>query len=208
MYLVLPYLYYLALKKRSVIYLCVLLAFFCGFGFLIAGESGGHLNMAAYVPCFLCGVLCYSLRDRILAFIPSVFWPLFLLFIFFGYGLTNPHDNPKFWIGWIFCLLLGLAINAFRDSANVPLNVVAEKIALYSYGMYLIHVPILYLVFMVFGVKNLFFGPLLFVVFTMVASFITYHLIESPLIDVGRKLSFRSIRTSACLPLQKTQEGS
>jgi len=189
MYLVLPALYYLALKKRAVLYLCDLLAFFCGLGFLIAWKSGGHLNLAAYVPCFLSGVLCYSLRDRIRAFLPAALWPPFVLLLISGYCLTNLHGSPKFWIGWIFCLLLGLAINAFYSSTNKPLNATAERIALYSYGMYLLHVPVLYLVFMVLGIRNLVFGPLLFVGLTVVFSFITYHFIESPLIDIGRKLS-------------------
>jgi peptidoglycan/LPS O-acetylase OafA/YrhL len=206
MYLVLPALYYLALKRRCVLYLCGLLAFFCGLGFLIARESGGHLNMAAYVPCFLSGVLCYSLRDRIPAFIPAALWPPFVLSLICGYCFTNLHGNPKFWIGWIFCLVLGLAINAFRDSAYRPLNVVVEKIALYSYGMYLLHVPVLYLVFMVLGIKNLVFGPLLFVALTMVASSITYHFLESPLIEIGRKLSFPQRRSQVSLPVQEGHE--
>jgi hypothetical protein len=44
--------------------------------------------MAAYIPCFLCGVLCYSLRNRIGAFIPSALWPPFLLLLFSGYCLA------------------------------------------------------------------------------------------------------------------------
>jgi peptidoglycan/LPS O-acetylase OafA/YrhL len=191
MYIVLPALYYIAIKKRAVSYLCGLIAVFCCLGFLIATKSGGHLNMAAYVPCFLSGVLCYSLRDRIRAFIPSTLWPPFVLLLISGYCLANLHGNPKYWVGWIFCLLLGLAINAFQDSANKPLSAVAEKIALYSYGMYLIHVPALYLVFMIFGIRNLIFGPMLFIAFTVAASVITYHLIESPFIEMGRRLSSR-----------------
>lgn len=196
MYLVLPALYYLALKRRAVAYLCGLLAFFCGCGFLIFWYTGGHLNMAAYIPCFLCGVLCYALRDRIGAFMPSVLWPPFVLLLFSGYCLAKPNlRTNQFWIGWIFCLLLGLAINTFHDSTNKPLNAVAERIALYSYGIYLIHVPVLYFIFMALGIRNPVFGLLLFVSLTMIASAITYHFIESPLIDIGRRLSSRRLRT-------------
>lgn len=208
MYFALPALYFLALKKRGVLYLCGLLVFFCGLGFLIAGESGGHLNMAAYVPCFLSGVLCYSLRDRIRAIMPSVLWPPFVLLLISGYCLANLHGDPKFWIGWIFCLLLGLTINAFHDSTNKRLNAVAERIALYSYGMYLIHVPALYLVFMVVGIKNLLFGPLLFLMVTMVASAITYHFVESPFIELGRRLSSRPRLIRDSLPSHEAPEAS
>jgi peptidoglycan/LPS O-acetylase OafA/YrhL len=207
MYLVLPALYYVTLKKRGNIYLCGLLAFFCGLGFLISARYGGHLNMAAYVPCFLCGVLCYSLRDRIRAFIPAALWPPFVLLLICGFCLAKPDSLVnEFWISWIFCLLLGLAINAFHNSTNKPLNAAAEKIALYSYGMYLIHAPVMFLVFIVFGIRNLFFGPLLFFGLTMVASFITYHFIESPFIDLGRKLSSRSLRAPAFFIHKTTPE--
>jgi peptidoglycan/LPS O-acetylase OafA/YrhL len=208
MYLVLPALYYLALRKRGVVYLCILLVFFCGLGFLIANKSGGHLNMAAYIPCFLSGILCYSLRDRIRALIPPALWPPFLLLLISGYCSTNLHGKPKFWIGWIFCLFLGLAINVFQDSSLRSINIVAERIALYSYGMYLMHVPILFLVFMVVGIRNLVFSSFLFVGLTIIASFVTYHLIESPFIKIGRKLSSNSQHIPISIPMKETQEGA
>ena len=123
-----------------------------------------------------------------------------------AYCLTNLRGEPNFWIGWLYCLLLGLAINFFHDSRSKPIKVAAEKVALYSYGMYLLHVPVLYLVFMVLGIKNLVFGPLLFVALTMVASSITYHFLESPLIEIGRKLSFPQRRSQVSLPVQEGHE--
>ena len=208
MYLVLPALYYLAIRRRGVLYLCALLVFFCALGFLIAKESGGHLNMAAYVPCFLSGVICYSLRDRIRARLPAALWPTFLFLLVASYCIADINEEPSFWMGWIFCIFLGFTINAFHDSTNKPLNAVAEKVALYSYGVYLLHVPVLYLVFTVFGIKNLVFGPLLFLMLTMVASIITYHFIESPFINLGRRLSSSPVRTPVSPPAQERQEGS
>jgi len=208
MYLVLPALYYLSLKKRGVMYLCGLLALFCALGFLIAREFGGHLNMAAYVPCFLCGVLCYALRDRVRPFIPSMLWPPFVLLLISGYCMANLRRVPKFWVGWIFCIVIGLAINAFQESEYRPLNAVAERVALYSYGMYLIHVPVLFLVFVILGLRNLYFGPLLFIVITIVLSILTYHLIESPFIDIGKRLSSRPRTSPFPHPLHDVREGS
>ena len=194
MYLVLPALYYLSLRKRSVIYLSGLILFFYCVGFLFYWKTG-HLNRPAYIPCFICGVLCYALRDRIREVVPSGFWPPFVLLLISGYCLTNHKDESNCWIGWIFCLILGLAINLFRDSDNRYLDAVAEKIALYSYGMYLIHLPMLYFVFMVLGIKHILFGTLLFIVLTITISAITYHFIESPFIEIGRKLSTRLVYT-------------
>jgi peptidoglycan/LPS O-acetylase OafA/YrhL len=197
MYIVLPVLYYIAIKKHAISYLCGLLAIFCCVGFVIAEKSGGHLNMAAYVPCFLCGVLCYALRNRVRAFLPSILWPLFVLLLISAYCLTNMSGRPSYWKGWIFCLFLGLAINTFQNSSSRPINIVAEKIALYSYGIYLLHIPVLYLVFMVLAIRNLVFGSLLFLALTVSAAIITYHFIESPFISIGRKLSSRRPRFSS-----------
>jgi peptidoglycan/LPS O-acetylase OafA/YrhL len=206
MYLVLPVLYHLANRKRAATYLCGLIGFFCLAGILLYWRRGYHLNIVEYVPCFLCGVLCYSLRDRVPSFVPAVFWPPFVLLLMSAYCVSRPpYDTGSFWIGWIFCLLLGLAINAFHDSTNRYLDVVAGKIALYSYGMYLIHIPVLYLVFIVFRVRNLVLSCLLFVGLTIIASAVTYYLIEFPLIEVGRKLSLRLVR--ARVPIL-AQEGT
>jgi peptidoglycan/LPS O-acetylase OafA/YrhL len=117
-------------------------------------------------------------------------------------------DDAKFWIGWIFCLSLGLAINFFHDSASKPINAVARRVALYSYGIYLTQVLVLYLVFVVFGVNNLVFGPLLSLVLIIAASVVTYHLIESPFMKLGKRLSIRSVRTSVLVPVEETREGS
>ena len=138
MYVVLPALYLLALKKRAIVYLFAPLALFCTLGFVIAQVSGGHLNMAAYVLCFPSGVLCYSLRNRIHAFIPSVFWPPFVLLLLSCYCLLNLHGDPNYWIGWIFCFFLGLGINTFHDPTQQAAQLRSRKAALYSSGLYLL----------------------------------------------------------------------
>ena len=199
MYIVLPALYLLTQRKHAVLYLCGLFLFFVSFGFLLFSRTS-HLNMAAYVPCFLSGVICYSLKDRLPAFAPSALWPAFVLALIGCYCITNSGSEPNFWIGWLFCLLLGLAINAFRDSANQPLNAVAEKVALYSYGIYLNQIPVLYLVFMVLGIRNKILGSALFLVVTMVAAAITYHLIESPCIRLGKRISAKLVLAPVLRP--------
>jgi peptidoglycan/LPS O-acetylase OafA/YrhL len=60
---------------------------------------------------------------------------------------------------------------------------------------------------MVLGIKNIFFGPLLFLVLTMVASVISYHFIESPFIELGRKLSSWPVRPPVILSGPDTLKG-
>ncbi len=157
MYLVLPFLFVLARTKNGSKYLFELFAFFCLAGILL-GYKTGHLNMAAYIPCFLSGVLCYSLRNRIKNTVPAVLWTPLLILLISAFCLANMHNGPgwlhhtpTFWSGWIFSLVLGLSINAFKDSQAAAGNFVANKVALYSYGMYLLHGPVLYFLFIRFA---------------------------------------------------------
>ena len=189
MYVVLPVLYLLATRKRAPLYLGGLFAAFCAFGLVLETRTA-HLNMAAYVPCFLAGVLCYALRRRVRPILPAALWPAFLLAGMLIFLLGNKaHDEPTTWSGWVLCLVLGLAINAFRDSESSVVNVAAEKVALYSYGMYLLHIPVLYLLFAVLEIKQAVTGVVLFIAFTGLVSVAAFHLLESPFIDLGRRLS-------------------
>lgn len=188
MYLVLPALFLLACRKRAPLYLAGLIALFCLLGTALAIKTG-HLNMAAYVPCFLSGVLCYSLRNRIPPRISSLLWPPFVLVAICIFCLANERSEATYWSGWIFSLALGLAINAFHDSKLPRLNFAAEKIALYSYGMYLLHVPVLYLLFVRMHIHNLLLGPVVFFCLTVLVSMVTFHYLEFPFIELGRRLS-------------------
>jgi peptidoglycan/LPS O-acetylase OafA/YrhL len=188
MYVVLPALFYLALMKRAILYICCLIAVFCGLGLALAFTTG-HMNMAAYIPDFLCGILCYTLRDHFRAFIPSILWSPFVVVLIGAFCFVNLGTGPSFWTGWIFCLVLGLAINLFHDSENKPVNAIAGRVAMYSYGMYLLHVPVLYLVFMVLDIRSIAVAAALFVAITIASSAITYHLLEARFIAIGKRLS-------------------
>jgi len=188
MYAVLPFLFVLASRKKSVFQLTALILLCSVFGAIMSLKTG-HLNMLAYVPCFLAGVLCYSLRKFISPTISSYLWIPFLLILFGVFVLANPGEAQTFWSGWIFCLMLGVSINAFADVSVRSINVVAGKTALYSYGMYLLHSVALYVVFFRLRIGNLIVASFIFFALTIVASMIAFHAIESPFIELGRWLS-------------------
>ena len=208
MYLILPVLYVLA-AKRQVGRLGGIFILSCLCSFLYHMKLVGHIGNAEYVPCFLCGVLCFSLRDRIRARVSPIFWLPFICLLISGYCIAGGSMGDRnFWVDWVFCLLLGLAVNFFHDSSQKHVNFATQKIALYSYGIYLIHLPVLFLVFIVFGVKNWILGTLLFVWLTVLLSATTYHLVESPFIELGRKLSSRTSKVPAPTYLQETRAES
>jgi peptidoglycan/LPS O-acetylase OafA/YrhL len=87
------------------------------------------------------------------------------------------------------CLLVGLAIPLFAEVRSHWLGSVAHQIAKYSYGIYLLHIPSLALMFNHFPSLPL---PLKiggFISLCGVTSVVTYHLIENPLIQVGRSIA-------------------
>ena len=189
MYVVLPALFLLARSRHAVVRLMLLFTAFCALGVLIHTKTG-HMNMAEYAPCFIAGVLCYALRNSMRQRLTAYAWiPMLLVLIAVLVGTIKQGEEPLFWSGWIYCLVLGLAINLFRDSRVRLLNVAAEKIALYSYGIYLLHQIVLSIVFERLGIRNVPLGSALFLLLTAVFAVGAFHLIESPLMDLGRRLS-------------------
>jgi peptidoglycan/LPS O-acetylase OafA/YrhL len=190
MYLVLPALYFIARRVNGVGWLCTLLAACSIGGYLIGQRYDGHMNLAAYIPCFLSGVLCYALRERIRPVLPVWAWWIFLATIISAFCLTQlGADKPAYWIGWIYCLIIGLAINAFDDSRRPLLNQVALKVATYSYGLYLLHVPVLYVVYSLWDPATVWLGVLVYFVLTAILAVLAFRLLEAPMMNLGRRLT-------------------
>jgi peptidoglycan/LPS O-acetylase OafA/YrhL len=189
MYVVLPFLYFVARKPGGARSIAVMLAATVALGFVADRVTHGHLNMAAYVPCFVAGVLCFALREKLPPLLSAKIWPWFVIGAISLYCVVHiGQPVPVYWIGWIFCLVLALAINLFKDSASPGLNTMANRVATYSYGLYLLHVPVLHLLFNVLDLSPRIAVPIYFVL-TYVLSMATYRLLEGPFIKIGRRLS-------------------
>jgi peptidoglycan/LPS O-acetylase OafA/YrhL len=198
MYVLLPVLYLLARKAQGPRLLVALIAFFAVGAHVVAQYTGGRLNMLAYVPCFLSGVLCYALSRRVEARWPAVAWIPFVLLLVTGYCLSQMNDvAPVYWKGWIFCVILGLAVPRFVDCQAPGTNRVAAELAKYSYGLYLLHVPMLHLVYDVIRPQNLALGIVVYFVLTALAALAAFHLLEQPFMDWGRRLTDRPDRAAA-----------
>jgi len=190
MYLVLPVLYVIARRSWGAGVLGAAFSAACVLGFVADRATHGHLNLAAYVPCFLCGVLCYAVRDRPWVKLSGRLWIPFLVSGLLIYCLVHlGQPEPVYWLGWIFCLALGLAINAFKDSTSRAVNAPAHAVATYSYGVYLLHVPVLYLLFDVMRLHSAPSAVAIYFALTLVLSVASFRAIEGPFMTVGRRLS-------------------
>ena len=155
MYLVLPFLYTLTTRVQAIGKILLLIAGFCAAGVLLFKLSG-HLNQLAYVPCFLAGVLTFALRDRIKPRFSATLWPPFLIAIIALYCFVHlGAREPIYWVGWLFTFILCVSINLFTQSECRWFNSISHLLAQYSYGIYLWHVPFLYLVFVAMAVRNI-----------------------------------------------------
>jgi peptidoglycan/LPS O-acetylase OafA/YrhL len=189
MYVVLPILFFLAIRRKGYMYIASLLIA-SWIGGAIFHWKTGHLNLAAYIPCFLSGVLCYALRKIITPRISAVLWPLFLLVLICSFCAYNGQNElPSFGSGWVFCIVLGLGINLFHNSKAMWFNHIASTVALYSYSIYLLHIPILYLIFLKWKFNSVTLAIATFLIGTALASFIAFNALEVPFINLGQRWS-------------------
>ena len=195
MYVVLPLLHSIATRVRALRNLLLLYGGFCGIGLTLLHFTP-RLNMFAYIPCFLCGVLCYAIsRGRPVKRVPGALWVPFLLCavacfitpIRFGEEATD-------WSGWLLCLVLGCIIPFVRDVRSRWLGTSGQQVAQYSYGVYLFHPVALWLMFMKLPAGNVSLRVTAFLLLTALFAVAGYHLIELPFIQLGKR--FHAARRS------------
>jgi peptidoglycan/LPS O-acetylase OafA/YrhL len=190
MYLVLPLAYFLARQPKgaSLVGAALLLSYVSAY--VLFKLDGGHMNLAGYVPCFLAGILCFALRRHLRPFLPGSAWAIYILAIVAGYCYGQYDVGVLlYWLGWLFALILGLSINLFHDSEVRWLNRLCFHTATYSYGLYLLHVPALYVVFIVWRPASTVVAIVSFFALASVAAVLAYHLIEAPMVSLGRRLT-------------------
>jgi len=148
---------------------------------------------AIFPPMFIGGMIAYRLLGQVRARFPSFLWPLVILgfmlvrcLLLQGILIDTARNAA---VNATTCLFLGLGIPLFAEVRSNWLRWGAHQLAKYSYGIYLLHIPSLALIFNHFPSLPL---PLKiggFIALTGIASVITYTLIENPLIQVGRSLA-------------------
>ncbi|MEZ4363377.1 MAG: acyltransferase [Kofleriaceae bacterium] len=192
MYVVLPALFLLARRQRGAELIGgALVGSYFG-AYALYKLDGGHMNLAGYVPCFLAGVLSYALRHRTRRRLPGRAWPIFVVAMVLGYCyLQLDRGGLVYWLGWLYALLLGLSIHLFSDCDLAGPNHVAQKVATYSYGLYLLHVPCLYVVYDLWQPGSVAVSVLAFFALSAAAAVAAYHLLEAPMVALGRRLTER-----------------
>jgi peptidoglycan/LPS O-acetylase OafA/YrhL len=144
----------------------------------------GRLSILIFLPNFVPGVLAYSLPHR--PRIASPLWPLFIFALVIAFAA-----RPVLSTGWILCFLLGWMIPHFREIRAPGLRWISNRIATYSYGIYLSHQ---FALWTAFGLLASY--PWVLRIFVLLLMLIAlpvalYHAIEKPMIAVGVRLANR-----------------
>ncbi len=185
MYLFLPFLFAWVWRKRM---LWTLLALWMVS--LLAALAQPHVaalgraSLLRFVPCFLPGVIAFTLPR--IPRLSSSLWPVFILGLVAAFAL-----NPVLPTGWALCLVLGLLLPFFCEIQNKPIRTISNRIATYSYGIYVSHQFCIWLALGVLAARPVWFRLGVLSGSLVVLPIVLYHGLEKPMIQVGIRLAAR-----------------
>lgn len=176
MYLALPAVYYIACRKDAVSALA-LVAFLSGLSSVVFS-----LPVTFFVPCFFGGAYAFVISRRVRPTI-SCFWlPALLAVGIAAITASGGHALTQ----WGVATVVGFILPYLREMRSSALASCCEKIATYSYGIYLWHWPLLWLFSRkLVGLPAGIAYPA-WLVATALLSIASYHLLEAPMIRFGR----------------------
>lgn len=156
------------------------------------------LKFTRFTPCFLPGIVAYKLWHAPRA-LPAWGWPIFLALCsvaFMWISGTQPIET-----GWFLCFAIGLGACGFREMQNSPLTWATQRVARYSYGIYLVHYFAIWLAFDASRRLNIGSRIAIFLGVLAGLSALLYQAVEAPLIAVGIRWSERmKNRTQSARP--------
>ena len=203
MYLFLPFIFAIVSSRRR---LWSLLAFWVA-SFLVAWGQPRvwwlyHAPLLRFVPCFLPGVIAYILPRK--AVLRSYLWPLLIAGLIVVYTAW-----PGELLGGVLCLILGLSIPLFGEIRSPWLRIVANRIATYSYGIYLSHQFCIWFALEVLARYSTWVKASVLIGSLVLLPIVLYHTIEHPMIRLGVRLaaSGRIQTLKATTPSEKITVG-
>ena len=172
MYLALPFVFVLVRRRGS--WASFLLWSLSVVMLLVVRIKG--MGLLIYVPCFLGGVVGYRLWRSTRLQLPSFLWLLTIL-IAIAMRLTLPLKFAP----WCASLVLGMAIPQFRQFRTSLIRRPSLFVAKYSYGIYLSHCAIFWLLLPR--------HPILMILLSTLIPMMLYHVVEDPMVRLGKWLT-------------------
>jgi peptidoglycan/LPS O-acetylase OafA/YrhL len=183
MYLVLPFIYLALRRIPSSLFVLIL-----WFAFFAAVPSTPLLSC---FPCFMAGVFAYQLSKERVFRLPAVMWPmavagLFALHVLAVLTLFNDYRSD-----YVLCMFVGGVIPNVLELQEAWWTRAAQTVAKYSYGIYLCHDPILWFAFVKLNWLPAAIQWSVLIGLMALVPVAAHRLLESPMIDTGRRLAAR-----------------
>lgn len=179
MYLLLPALFLLARSPRG----AATIAMIWGASILVASA----IPLAIYLPCFVPGVLAFSLSRHCRRVLNPVWMFAVVAVAIVGIPAMVAAGVPELPACYCLCLAMGLVIPHCREIQSSTLATFGKVVATYSYGIYLTHVFSTVLAFPPGKA-----GPVQWAVFAVLLpsfAWLAYHAVEAPGIRLGVRLA-------------------
>jgi peptidoglycan/LPS O-acetylase OafA/YrhL len=142
----------------------------------------GRLSIFLFVPNFLPGIIAFS-RPHVPR-ISCWLWPLFIIALVAVFAA-----HPGTAMGWALCLLLGILIPSFGEIPTPWLRCVSNRLATYSYGIYLSHQFCIWIAFGVLASYSQWFRLTVLIMSLVALPILLYHTIEKPMIQAAVRLA-------------------
>ena len=188
MYVILPFVYFFIRRVRSFFGLISILVLASCVGLLAVWLN--WVEVFKYIPCFIPGCMAYWIvsKDESAGKISFEFLLLIILLLFFVYqGLGRWSQTVG---GYPVCLVLGMVLPYARRARFLYIYRVGGIVAKYSYGIYLIHAPVLAFVFSIASM-SVTYKLLFFFIVVSALSVLSYRYIEQPFIALGQRMTSR-----------------
>lgn len=161
--------------------------------YIIGGLLSLYHPVFRYLPCFLGGVMAYNLLGIVRPRLRAWLWCPAVISAVVLYVQIGPYSETGWFKDDLSCLIIGALIPLFQKTTG-PITTVASHLAKYSYGIYLCHIPIMWLVYRQLTIPD-WQRPIWLVIATGLVSMACYHAIEHPLIQIGTRLANRASPT-------------
>jgi len=201
MYVLLPFLFVWVERKRSWWQLLALwgASLFCAWAqphvFFLS-----RVSLLRFVPCFLPGIIAFALPRT--ARLKALLWPVFIFGLVVAYALI-----PGLETGWFLCFLLGLGIPHFQEIQTSWVRFISNRIATYSYGIYISHQFCIWFAFDKLARQSAWLRFGILAVLLVVIPILLYYCIEKPMIRMGIRLAARG-RKKSPVPLAPSNASS
>jgi peptidoglycan/LPS O-acetylase OafA/YrhL len=182
MYLFLPGLYAITTLPRPVASIAAVWLV------CLAIASTGVFPLLVYAPCFVAGVVAYTLRGRRLTLHPMTLFAAVAAAVL-AIGMLEAMGIREEPLLWAMCLVLGLMVPFTKEIKPGWLARASSFVAKYSYSVYLMHIFALMCI-------GLFPGPVAFQLLVAAAALVmdvrvAYRWVEAPGMEWGRRIAQR-----------------